>query len=72
MFLACVMVCIGLYGHIFGMLQHKLVKLTDFCLSSIYLYLLWGTHATELVLHRPGFFWPSNHRLHNPNSHVAD
>ena len=31
-----------------------------------------ATHATELVLQRPGFFWPSYHRLHNSNSHVAD
>ena len=30
------------------------------------------THATELVLKRQGFFWPSYHRLHNSNSHVAD
>ena len=30
------------------------------------------THATELVLERPGSFWPSNHRLNNSSSHVAD
>ena len=30
------------------------------------------THATELVLQRPGFFWPSYHLVHNSNSHVAD
>ena len=31
-----------------------------------------NTHATELVLERPGFFWPSYHRLDNSSSHVAD
>ena len=31
-----------------------------------------NTHATELVLQRLGFSWPSYHRLHNSNSHVAD
>ena len=31
-----------------------------------------ATHATELVLQRPGFFWPSYHLVHNSNSHVAD
>ena len=30
------------------------------------------THATALVLQRPGFFGPSYHRVHNSNSHVAD
>ena len=26
-------------------------------------FLHWSTHATELVLHRQGFFWPSYHLL---------
>ena len=30
------------------------------------------TLATELVLDRPGFFWPSYHLLDNSSSHVAD
>ena len=29
------------------------------------------THATELVLDSPGFFWPSYHHLDNSSSHVA-
>ena len=31
-----------------------------------------ATHATELVLDRLGFFWPSYHLLDNSSSHVAD
>ena len=30
------------------------------------------THATELVLDRPAFFWQSYHLLDNSSSHVAD
>ena len=30
------------------------------------------TYATELVLDRQGFFWPSYHLLDNSSSHVTD
>ena len=36
------------------------------------IYVGYITHATELVLERPGFSWPSYHRLDNSSSHVAD
>ena len=31
-----------------------------------------NTHATELVLDCPGFYWSSYHLLDNSSSHVAD
>ena len=31
-----------------------------------------ATHATGLVLDRPGFFWLSYHRSDNSSSHVAE
>ena len=49
-------------------------KLCNKILKHWQILIVMATHATELVLERPGFFWPtrSYHRFDNSSSHVAD